>query len=60
MQAAFAAALLDPEAAVPGGLVDPLGRPAPKRFSVYRNNVAVFADPGAGGGFPDRPQTGRR
>ena len=40
MQAAFAAALLDPDAAVPGGLVDPFGRPSPKRFSVYRNNVA--------------------
>lgn len=40
MQSAFAAALLDPDAAVPGGLVDPFGRPAPKRFSVYRNNVA--------------------
>lgn len=39
-QALFAAALLDPEAAVPSGLVDPLGRPAPKRFAVYRNNVA--------------------
>ena len=39
-QAAFAAALLDPEAAVPAGVVDPEGRPAPKRFSVYRNNVA--------------------
>lgn len=39
-QAAFAQALLDPEAAVPGGLVDSMGRPAPKRFSVYRNNVA--------------------
>jgi Putative DNA-binding domain len=33
-------ALLDPEAAVPLGLTDPEGRPAPKRFSVYRNNVA--------------------
>jgi hypothetical protein len=39
-QSAFAAALLDPEAAVPEGLVDPWGQPAPKRFSVYRNNVA--------------------
>jgi hypothetical protein len=39
-QAAFAAALLDPDAAIPVGIVDPLGRPAPKRFSVYRNNVA--------------------
>ena len=40
MQAQFAEALLNPEAAVPEGLVDPEGRPAPKRFSVYRNNVA--------------------
>jgi hypothetical protein len=39
-QSVFAAALLDPEAAVPAGVVDPEGRPAPKRFSVYRNNVA--------------------
>lgn len=38
-QAQFAAALLDPEAALPAGIVDPEGRPAPKRFSVYRNNV---------------------
>ena len=35
-QSAFAHALLDPEAAVPVGIVDPQGRPAPKRFSVYR------------------------
>lgn len=39
-QAAFAAALLDPEAEVPRGLVDPWGNRALKRFSVYRNNVA--------------------
>ena len=39
-QAAFAHALLNPEAAIPPGIVDPQGRPAPKRFSVYRNNVA--------------------
>ncbi len=40
-QAAFAQAVLDPEAAVPPGLVDYEGRPAPKRFAVYRNNVAL-------------------
>ncbi len=39
-QSAFAAALMDPASAVPPGIVDPFGRPAPKRFSVYRNNVA--------------------
>lgn len=39
-QADFARALLDPGAAVPPGITDPAGRPAPKRFSVYRNNVA--------------------
>lgn len=39
-QAQFAKALLDPEAAVPPGITDPAGRPSPKRFSVYRNNVA--------------------
>jgi hypothetical protein len=39
-QAQFAKALLDPDAAVPPGITDPAGRPAPKRFSVYRNNVA--------------------
>jgi hypothetical protein len=39
-QSAFAAALLDPEAEVPAGITDPYGAAAPKRFSVYRNNVA--------------------
>jgi hypothetical protein len=39
-QTAFAVALLDPEAEVPFGIVGPDGKPAPKRFSVYRNNVA--------------------
>jgi len=39
-QAGFARALLDPEAAIPAGIVDPEGRLAPRRFSVYRNNVA--------------------
>ena len=39
-QSAFAAAVLDPEAPVPPGILGPDGLPAPKRFSVYRNNVA--------------------
>lgn len=37
---AFAEALLNPDAVVPAGIVDPDGHAAPKRFSVYRNNVA--------------------
>ncbi len=39
-QSTFAAALLNPYAPLPADVVDPQGRPAPKRFSVYRNNVA--------------------
>ncbi|MCR8723045.1 HvfC/BufC N-terminal domain-containing protein [Frigidibacter sp. ROC022] len=40
-QPGFVAALLDPDAAVPPGLIGPDGRPAGKRFDVYRNNVTV-------------------
>lgn len=40
-QAAFAAAVLDPAAAVPAGLTAPAGGAADKRFAVYRNNVTV-------------------
>lgn len=36
---AFAPALLDPDLEVPAGMVGPDGNTAPKRFSVYRNNV---------------------
>ncbi len=39
--AEFVAALLEPDAPVPHGVVDPQGRIAPKRFAVYRNNVTV-------------------
>jgi len=51
-QAVFAAALLDPDAALPSGLMDPQGRPAPKRFSVYRNNVASSLTRALEAGFP--------
>ncbi len=40
-QSAFAAALLAPDAPTPPGLSDPKGRPAGKRFDIYRNNVVT-------------------
>ncbi len=40
-QAGFTEALLNPECAVPQGLVNPDGRRAAKRFNVYRNNVTT-------------------
>lgn len=49
---AFRNALLDPEAPVPAGLVDPEGRPAPRRFAVYRNNVVVGLTGALEIGFP--------
>ncbi len=51
-QAAFAAALLDPDAALPEGLVGPDGAPAPRRFAVYRNNVTVGLIRALEAGFP--------
>jgi len=40
-QTEFAQNLFDAEAIAPDGVVDPNGNPAPKRFSVYKNNVVV-------------------
>lgn len=49
---AFSAALLDPALAVPAGLTGPDGRAAGRRFSVYRNNVAVGLTDALRAGFP--------
>ncbi len=51
-QRAFVQALLNPDAAVPDGIVDPEGRHAPKRFSVYRNNVAASLTRALEASFP--------
>lgn len=40
-QTSFHAALLNPSAEIPAGLIDAKGNAAGRRFSVYRNNVAV-------------------
>ncbi len=51
-QAAFKAAMLDPAAAVPAGIVNPDGAAANKRFDVYRNNVAVSLSDALEAAFP--------
>lgn len=51
-QAGFVAALLDPGLPVPAGLVDASGRPAGRRFDVYRNNVAGGLTRALEAGFP--------
>lgn len=48
----FAKALLDPALPTPAGLTDPQGRPAGRRFDVYRNNVAVSLRTALEEGFP--------
>lgn len=51
-QPAFVAALMDPARPVPEGIVDPDGAPTPKRFAVYRNNVAVSLSDALEAAFP--------
>ncbi|MBR9841980.1 MAG: DUF2063 domain-containing protein [Rhodobacteraceae bacterium] len=51
-QTDFRAAILDAELAAPPGLLDGLGRPSPRRFNVYRNNVAVSLSEALETAFP--------
>lgn len=51
-QSEFRAALLDGSAPVPPGLTDPMGRPAGKRFDVYRNNVVAGLCDALAASFP--------
>lgn len=51
-QTNFTQAIFDPDMDVPAGLIDPQGRAAGKRFSVYRNNVAVSLSEALETAFP--------
>lgn len=48
----FAAALLDPDIAIPGDVTGPDGGPAPRRYGVYRNNVVVSLLEALASAFP--------
>ncbi|MBK5935127.1 putative DNA-binding protein [Rhodovulum imhoffii] len=52
MSHAFTLALLDPKRPVPPGLTDPQGRPAGKRFDIYRNNIISSLVRALETGFP--------
>lgn len=51
-QADFTRAMMDAGQPVPEGLTDHLGEPAGRRFSVYRNNVAVSLTEAMHSAFP--------
>ncbi|SHI77573.1 Putative DNA-binding domain-containing protein [Shimia gijangensis] len=51
-QTDFRTAILDSDLNVPDGLKDAQGRPAGRRFDVYRNNVAVSLTEALQAGFP--------
>lgn len=52
MNAQFAAGLLNPEAAIPNGLMAPAGAGLEKRYAVYRNNVTSSLIDALEDGFP--------
>ncbi|MEX0302113.1 MAG: DNA-binding domain-containing protein, partial [Leisingera sp.] len=51
-QAEFTRAMMDAGQSVPEGLTDHLDQPAGRRFSVYRNNVAVSLTEAMHSAFP--------
>ncbi|MBU2935845.1 MULTISPECIES: HvfC/BufC N-terminal domain-containing protein [Pacificibacter] len=51
-QSAFIQAAMNPDLETPHGIVGPDGLPAPKRFSVYRNNIIVSLKEAMNDGFP--------